>query len=165
MGTGVVAVEQQTAGAVVWTACTPSLKDSGQVNVNVQVGGDRLPLLERVRGHVTGSGTEDRDDLFGSAPRCFEFPRWALAREQPYWRLLLGFPVLLVYTNPVISNDVPDLLCLASVIFSKPVNAALHPTPLLFLGQLVEHPTGATPPSTPLFMKIRLKLAGDSNSL
>ena len=52
MGTCVVVLDQQTAGAVVWTTCTPSLEDLGQANVDVPLGVDCLPLLER-REEVT----------------------------------------------------------------------------------------------------------------
>ena len=64
MGTRIVMVEQQSAGAGVWTACTSSLEDLCV---------DRLPLLERDRGHMTGFGEEDRDHEFGSASRPLEF--------------------------------------------------------------------------------------------
>ena len=45
MGTYVVVVEQQAAGTFVWTACTPSLEDFGQANVDVPLDVDCLPLL------------------------------------------------------------------------------------------------------------------------
>ena len=49
-------MEQQAAGAVVWTTCTPSLEGLGRANVDVPFGVDCLPLLERDRGHLTGLG-------------------------------------------------------------------------------------------------------------
>ena len=52
MGTCIVVVEQQAAGAGVWTAYTPSLKDLGQANVDVPLGVDYLLLLER-RGRAS----------------------------------------------------------------------------------------------------------------
>ena len=64
MGTCVVMAEQQAAGAVVWTAGTPSLKDLGQAGVDLSLGVDHLRLLKRDRGHVSGFGEEDRDHLF-----------------------------------------------------------------------------------------------------
>ena len=82
MGTCTVVVEQQAAGAVVWTTCTPSLQDFGQANVDVPLGVDRLPLLEWDRGHMTGSGEYDRKNLSGSASRSLEFHRWALTWEK-----------------------------------------------------------------------------------
>ena len=66
-------MEQQAAGAVVWTTCTPSLEGLGRANVDVPFGVDCLPLLERDRGHMTGFGEEDRDHEFGSASRPLEF--------------------------------------------------------------------------------------------
>ena len=83
MGTCTVVVEQQAAGAVVWTTCTPSLQDLGQANVDVPLGVDRLPLLQRDRGNMTGFHEEDRDHLFGSASRSLEFHRWALTWKKP----------------------------------------------------------------------------------
>ena len=64
MGTCMVMEEQQAAGAVVWTACTLSLKDFRQAGVKVTLGVGCLPLLERDRGHMTRFGKEDRDHLF-----------------------------------------------------------------------------------------------------
>ena len=58
MGTCVVVVEQQAAGAVVWTACSPHLKDIGQANVNMPLGVDCLPLLEWNRGRMTEFGED-----------------------------------------------------------------------------------------------------------
>ena len=67
MGTSyVVMVEQQAAGAFVWTACTPSLEDFGRANVDIPLDVDCLPLLEQDRGHMIGFGEEDCDQLFGS---------------------------------------------------------------------------------------------------
>ena len=63
MGTCIVGVEQQAVGAIAWSASTPSLEDLGQVNVNVPLDVDCLPLLEQDRGHITGLGEEDRDHL------------------------------------------------------------------------------------------------------
>ena len=51
MGTCVVVVKRQAAGAVVWTAYTPSLEDFGQAGVDVPSGIDCPPLL-------AGGGTE-----------------------------------------------------------------------------------------------------------
>ena len=59
MGTRVGAVEQQTAGAVVWTACAPNPEHRGQAGVDVPLVVDCLPLPERNRGNMTGSGEED----------------------------------------------------------------------------------------------------------
>ena len=42
----------------------------GQANVNVPVGVDCLPLLERGRGHMTGFGEEGYDCLYRSAFQC-----------------------------------------------------------------------------------------------
>ena len=70
-------------GTGVWTACAPSLEDLGLADVDVPLGGDCLPLLEEDSGHVAGCGEEGRDDLFGSAPRSLEFPRWAFTWEKP----------------------------------------------------------------------------------
>ena len=57
-------VVQQAAGAVVWTACSLSLKDLGQANVDVPPGVDSLCLHEQGRGHMTGFGEEDCKYLF-----------------------------------------------------------------------------------------------------
>lgn len=65
MDTSVV-TEQQAAGAVIWTACTPSLDDLRQTNIDVPLGVDSLPVLERNRGHRTRFCEEDRDQLFRS---------------------------------------------------------------------------------------------------
>ena len=78
MSTCVVVVEQQAAGAVVLTACSPSLEDLRQANADVPVGVDCLPVLELGRWHMTGFGEEDCDYLFGSASRSPESQRWAL---------------------------------------------------------------------------------------
>ena len=83
MGTCDVVVEQQAVGTVVWMACTPSLEDLGQANVNVPLIGDCLPLPERNRGHMTGLGEEGLDRLFRSASRFLEFYRWVLTWEKP----------------------------------------------------------------------------------
>ena len=83
MGTCVVVVEQLAAGAVVRTACTPSLRDLGQANDAVLLGVDYHLLLEWDRGNMTGFGEEDRDRLFGKASRSLEFYRWALTWKKP----------------------------------------------------------------------------------
>ena len=54
-----------------------------QVDVEVPLGVDSLPLLERNRGHMAGLGKENRDRLCGSAPRSLEFHRWVLTWENP----------------------------------------------------------------------------------
>ena len=82
MGTCDVVVEQQAVGTVVWMACTPSLEDLGQANVDVPLGITRLPILERGGGHVADFG-EDCDCLFESASQFLEFHRWALTSEKP----------------------------------------------------------------------------------
>ena len=74
----VAVVEQQAAGAVVWTACTPSLKDLEQANVDVLLGVGCLLLLERDTGHMIGLGEEDRDHLFGSASPSLKCLGWGL---------------------------------------------------------------------------------------
>ena len=73
MGTYIVEVEQQAMGAVIWTACIPSLKDLQLANVDVSLSIDCLPLLERDIGYMTGLGKEDHDYLSGSASQCLEF--------------------------------------------------------------------------------------------
>ena len=78
----VVEVEQHAAGTAVETACTPCLEDFGQAGVGVSLRVDCLPLLGRDRGHMTGLGEEDRDDLFRSASLSLEFLRWALTWEK-----------------------------------------------------------------------------------
>ena len=109
MGTCVVVVVQQAAGAVVWRACTSSLKDLGQPNDDVPVGVGYLPLLEWDRGHMTGFGEEDRNHLFGCASQSLEFHAWLSSGKSPtedcffvsgsYWD-----------TSLVTRNSVPDLL-------------------------------------------------------
>ena len=59
IGTCIVVVEQQAAFAVVWTACTPKLKDLMQANVDVPLGVDYLPLLARSSGHMIGFDEEN----------------------------------------------------------------------------------------------------------
>ena len=62
-----------TAGLIVWMSCSPSLEDLGQANVDVPLGVNCRPLLERGKGHMTGFGEEDCDHLMGSASRYLEF--------------------------------------------------------------------------------------------
>ena len=78
MGTCVVVMRRQTAGDVVWTMCILSLEDLGQANLDVSLGVDSFPLLQRNRGHRTGSEEENRYRLFGSASLSLKFHRWAL---------------------------------------------------------------------------------------
>ena len=52
----------------------------GQINVDVPLGVDRLPLLERGRSHMTGF---ECDYLIGSASRSLEIHGWALTWEMP----------------------------------------------------------------------------------
>ena len=47
VGSLVVVVEQQSAGAGVWAACVPSLEDLAQAAVDVPLGVESLPLLKR----------------------------------------------------------------------------------------------------------------------
>ena len=94
--------------------------------------------------------------FFLSASRSLEFYRWALTWEKPDW-LLPGSRVILVYRSLITRDDVPDTLWSASVKFSKHVKAPLHPNSLLFLGQLVGHPTGATLPYTHVITKDRMQ--------
>ena len=54
----------------------------GQANVDVPLGVDRLPLLERGRGHMTGSGEEDCGYLIGSAAGYLEFHSSTLTGEK-----------------------------------------------------------------------------------
>ena len=79
MGTCVV-VEQQAAGAVVWTACAPGFEDRGQAGVDVPLNLDCLPLLERDKVRMTGFVEVDRDHLLGSASRSLD--RWVVTWEQ-----------------------------------------------------------------------------------
>ena len=73
--------EQRDAGAVVWTACTPSVEDLGQADVDATLGVGCLPLLERDRGQTIESGEEDLDHLLASASQVLEFHRCALSPE------------------------------------------------------------------------------------
>ena len=72
-GTCFVVVEHQAAGASVWMVCAPSLKDLALKGAHAPLSFDCLPLLERVRGRMTGFGEEDRDHLFANASQSLEF--------------------------------------------------------------------------------------------
>ena len=63
MGICIVVVDQQPAGAVVWTACTPNLIDLGLAKVDAPLGVDCFPLLEQNSGHRAEFGEEDYDHL------------------------------------------------------------------------------------------------------
>ena len=70
----------------VWTPCSPSLEGLGQANVDVPLGVNCLPLLERGRGHMTGFREEDCDHLIGSASRYLDISQICVqrARVMPY---------------------------------------------------------------------------------
>ena len=71
-------VEQQAAGAVVWTKCSQSLEDLWAAKiVDVPPGIDGFPLLQRGRGDMTEFDEEDCDYLMESASRSLEFHQWA----------------------------------------------------------------------------------------
>ena len=92
----------------IWTTCSPSLEDLGKANVDVQLGVDSLPLLERGSSQMTGFGKEDCDYLIGSASRYLEFHSWVLTGEKTDLRLLLDFWVILVvYKSLVTRDDLP----------------------------------------------------------
>ena len=109
-------VEQQAACAAVWTACTPSLEDSGQAHADVTLGVDRPPLLDRNKGHITRLDKEDRDDLFEFLVDLLNSAGGlSPGKGQTDRRLLLDFRVILVEKikiklSLVTSDDVPDLL-------------------------------------------------------
>ena len=69
----VVVVEQQVAGAAIWTVCSPSFQDLGETHVGVALDVDFLLLLERGRGHMTGFFEEDFVCLSECAFRSLEF--------------------------------------------------------------------------------------------
>ena len=78
MGTCIVVVGHQAGDAAVWMACASILEDLGKADVDVPLGVDCLPLLERGSVHVTRFGEGDCDYLIGNASRYLEFNRWAL---------------------------------------------------------------------------------------
>ena len=47
VSTGVVVVEQQVLGSTAWAALAPLLEDLGQAVVDIPIGVDCLPVLER----------------------------------------------------------------------------------------------------------------------
>ena len=81
-----VVVEQEAAGAGVWTVCTPGLKDLGQANVDVPLGVDCLPLPERDRGHMTEFGEGDRDHSphWGTADAEIKIPSVSEPKAQRF---------------------------------------------------------------------------------
>ena len=121
MGTCVVVVDQQAAGASVWTVYTPRLEDLGLANVDVPLGLHCLPLLQRGRGHMTGFGEEDCNYPFGRASRSLEFQRWALTWEKPDLRLLLGFQVIIIII--IIICPLTTRVVWAPQMISQPVSS------------------------------------------
>ena len=94
--------EQQTAGSRVWMARAPSLEDLGQAGVDVPLGGDGLPFLERDRIHMYRFGEDDHGHLFGNASRSLKFHMWASHLEKARLKAtFFHFRVICVYTSPV----------------------------------------------------------------
>ena len=62
----------------------------------IPLGVDCLPLLERVRGRMTGFGEEDRDHLFANASQSLEFHKvptscgknWAWLKTTAWFRVI-----------------------------------------------------------------------------